>query len=202
MAWDLLKARVSDIVKTNGNQAITGALLQSVLFDVIDTVGAESPNANTGWGMYQDTNHTSAAPFVLPLNTQALLPNNAGIKVESQLPLDVPNGFYNNATQRINGRNGDGLLVSIEFKARPTSNAADVRLKVTIDINGAIGEIYPIEQTLGKGLNEEHFILMTFGGYTLDTWEQYGGRVLVESVNSPIDIYDIRYVLTRTHKAR
>lgn len=39
MAWTTLKAAVAAIIKTNGNQEITGALLQSVLLSIIDNVG-------------------------------------------------------------------------------------------------------------------------------------------------------------------
>ena len=42
MAWTDLKAAVAEVVKTNGTQAITGALLQSTLSSIIDQVGANA----------------------------------------------------------------------------------------------------------------------------------------------------------------
>ena len=42
MAWTDLKAAVAAVVKTNGTQAITGALLQSALSSIIDQVGANA----------------------------------------------------------------------------------------------------------------------------------------------------------------
>lgn len=39
MAWTALKAAVAEVIKTNGNQEITGAILQSVLLSIIDNVG-------------------------------------------------------------------------------------------------------------------------------------------------------------------
>lgn len=101
----------------------------------------------------------------------------------------------------ITGRNGDGLAITIEFKVRPTSAASDVRIQVTIDIGGAVGEIYPRDFALAKGNGFEHYYLSSFTGYTLDTWETNGGKIKVEPFNSNVEIYDIRYVLTRTHKA-
>lgn len=50
-----LKQAVSDVIKTNGNQEITGAILQNALLTIISTVGANStfagiatPNTNPG----------------------------------------------------------------------------------------------------------------------------------------------------------
>lgn len=42
MAWTDLKAAVAAVIKTNGTQSITGALLQSTLNSIIDQVGANS----------------------------------------------------------------------------------------------------------------------------------------------------------------
>jgi len=55
MAWTDLKASVAAVIKTNGNQEITGALLQSTLNSIIDQVGANAsykgvaiPSTNPG----------------------------------------------------------------------------------------------------------------------------------------------------------
>lgn len=40
--WDILKRAISDVVKTNGNQEITGQLLQQVLFKIVTNVGANA----------------------------------------------------------------------------------------------------------------------------------------------------------------
>lgn len=42
MAWTNLKAAVAAVIRTNGNQEITGALLQSTLNSIIDQVGGGS----------------------------------------------------------------------------------------------------------------------------------------------------------------
>lgn len=42
MAWNDLKTAVAAVIRTNGNQEITGALLQSTLNSIIDQVGANS----------------------------------------------------------------------------------------------------------------------------------------------------------------
>ena len=154
----------------------------------------------TGWGVYSDTTYTTGSPFLVTAGTPAqALPNNAGSKIETQLPSDIAT-FYDGTV--ITGRNGDGIMIMMEFQCRPTTNATDVRIKTSIDIGGAVGEIYPFEFSLGKGLGVEHFFLKSTLAYTLDTWETNGGTVLVEAFNSNIEVYNIRYLISRTHKAK
>lgn len=165
----------------------------------VSDVAAGNPQNITGWGDYADTVYTTGSPFSVATGDGLVdLPNNAGTKVESQLPYDVAT-FYNGTT--ITGRNGDGLLITIEFKVRPTSAASNARVYVSIDIGGTVGEIYSRDFSLTKGSGVEHFYLSSFGAYTLNTWQTNGGTVKVQAINSAIEIYDIRYVLTRTHKA-
>lgn len=153
-----------------------------------------------GWAVYNDTTYTTGSPFTITSGApKQALPNNAGSKIETQLPTDVTT-FYDGTV--ITGRDGDGVLITIEFKARPTSTASDVRLFTSLDIGGAIGEIYPNEFFLTKGVGVEHYFLKTISAYNLDTWETNGAQFLVESFNSDIEIYDIRFIITRTHKAR
>lgn len=53
--YEQLKQAVSDVIKTNGNQEITGEIMQNALLTIISTVGANStfagiatPNTNPG----------------------------------------------------------------------------------------------------------------------------------------------------------
>ena len=160
---------------------------------------SKSSSDYTGWGDYADTQFTSAAPGNVAANTLYFMPNNAGNTVDSQKPIDI-NTFYDTANQTITGRNGDGLNVTIEFKLRPTTNN-DTRVTLGIDIGGTVGEIYTRDFVLTRGQNQEHYYLSSFNAYTLGTWEANGGRVLIRSTHA-VQVYDIRYVLTRTHKAR
>ncbi len=162
-------------------------------------IAANSVNDYTGWAVYNDTQFTSASPGVVAANTIYYLPNNAGSKIESQKPIDVVT-FYDESTGQITGRDGDGLNVVIEFKLRPRTNN-DTRVTLGIDIGGSVGEIYTRDFVLTRGVGQEHYYLSSFNAYTLGTWEANGGRVLIRSTFS-VEVYDIRYVLTRTHKAR
>lgn len=55
-------------------------------------------------------------------------------------------------------------------------------------------------QRAGKE-NIEHGVTISVAGYTRDTWEANGGTFYIRC-NAAVDIYDIRFVLTRTHKSR
>lgn len=155
---------------------------------------------DTGWAQYTDTQYTAASPFSVVANTSTNLPNNAGNTLEIQKPRDV-SSFYDAATQKILGRNGDGLAWSIEMKVTASVAAADY-VKLSIDIGGTVGEIYPYFQTLPLGTGEAMTLVYPIpAAYTLGTWEANGGQVKIFS-DGAITVHDIRYVFTRTHKAR
>lgn len=153
----------------------------------------------TGWADYVDNQYTSANPFDLAGGVEYTLPNNAATTRDSQKPIDVTT-FYDSSNSTITGRNGDGINIVIEFKAKPKTSSV-TRVTLALDLGGSVGKIYPRDFVLAKGSNVEHFYLSSFNAYTLGTWETNGATVKVSS-SSASEIYDIRYVITRTHKAR
>lgn len=155
-------------------------------------------NSVTGWADYVDTEYTTGSPFVLTSGQKATLPMNGGTIRDLYLPGEI-DSLFNRADTAIIGREGDAIAINIEFQVRPTSAATDIRVKTTIDIGGAVGEIYPREQSLTKGNGVEHFYLTTTGAYTLDTWEANGGKIKVEAINGPVEIYNIRVVVFILH---
>ncbi|MCF7560890.1 hypothetical protein L3X39_09610 [Sabulilitoribacter multivorans] len=161
--------------------------------------GGNNSNDYTGWGDYVDGVYTSASPLTLSAGNKITLPNNATTIRDSQKPIDVTE-FYNSTNSTITGRDGDGINIVIEFKIRPTANQT-TKITVAIDIGAPVGEIYIRDFITSKGVGVEHYYLSSFSGYTLGTWETNGGTVKIESDYSA-EIYDIRYVITRTHKAR
>lgn len=169
-------------------------------------VGGDKINDNfielygkTGWAQYTDTQYTDVSPFAITADTKVTLPNNAGDVLDIQKPLYIPT-FYDEVGQVITGRNGDGISWSIELKVVPSVSADFVEL--SIDIGGAVGEIYTSDYAFPKGANVVRNIIYAIpSAYTLGTWEANGGAVKIVS-NGACDIYGIRYVITQTHKAR
>lgn len=155
----------------------------------------------TGWEDYSETgnyisiaNGDSAVFFVSPTSS-----------VTSQTPIDlIAKGetLYNVADSVITGRYGDGISITLEMIVVPTSSATDTRVRWAIDIGGAIGVIYQMEQTLTKGNGALHYVLSTTNAYTLDTWEANGGKIWIWATNGPIQIQSRRIVIHRVHKGR
>lgn len=163
----------------------------------------ESIAGRTGWAQYEDSQYTEVAPFSLVANQDVLLPNNGLTKIETQKPTDVTS-FYNGT--KITGRNGDGIMITVEFTALPTS-AATTYIEVWFDITGGTGTpsnlavLYKRIISFPKGNGIARPINFTVTGYTLGTWETNGAEVKVRS-NGTASLHTIRYVITRTHKAQ
>lgn len=161
--------------------------------------GTRRANDDSGWADYSDTQYTDGAPFLLAANVDTVLPNNGGAGVRTQAPLGVE--MYKDG--KITGRNGDGLAITLEMKGWPISGGGGAAslLEIWIDIGGAVGELYRRPISFPKGVGITRTITFTTIGYTLGTWEQNGGTIYVRS-DGDVELFDIRYVLTRTHKAR
>lgn len=150
---------------------------------------------DTGWAQYADTQYTQGSPFSVLADTDTDLPNNGANAIQTYMPRDV-NTMY--ADGKITGRSGDGLLITVDFSCVPTS-AATTLLEVWIDIGAPVGELYRRLISFPKGNGVVRPINFTVSGYSLDTWEANGGTVKVRT-DGPASIYNVRYVLTRTHR--
>lgn len=157
---------------------------------------AASGVAASGWSQYADTEYTSGAPLSIVADTDTVLPNNAGNVIETQKPADVTT-FYDGSV--ITGRDGDGLMITLDLMSVPQSAGATY-IEFWFDIGGAVGPLYRRIVSFPKGNGVVRPINFTVAGYTLNTWEANGATVYCRS-NGPVNLYDIRYVLTRTHKA-
>ena len=149
---------------------------------------------DTGWGQYSDTQYTSTA-FSVAANVDTALPNNKGGVIESYKPADVTT-FYDGSV--ITGRTGDSMTITIDMSALPTS-ATTTLLEVWFDIGGSFGELYRRLISFPKGNGIVRPINFTVGVYSLDTWAANGASVFCRA-NGPVDLSNIRYVITRTHR--
>lgn len=192
--------RINKIIADDINEikASVNDLYDAVDQNTLDILGLKGA---TGWAVYFDTQYTSGSPLSLTGETQVNLPNNAGTKIESQIPTYITK-MYDELTQKVIGRNGDGLNLTISFAVRPTT-AALTRITVVPDIGGLIGEIedYKDDHVFSKGNGVVQRYLSSFDAYTLDTWEANGAQLKVEASHA-CEIYGIRYLFTATHKAR
>lgn len=150
----------------------------------------------TGWGQYSDTANTCAGtPFAIAADTDTNVPNNAGSVIETYKPRDVTT-FYDGTV--ITGRTGDGLLITVDMIANPTS-VSTTYAEVWFDIGAPVGELYRRIITFPKGNGVIRPINFTVAGYTLNTWEANGATVRIRT-NGTATICDVRYIITRTHR--
>lgn len=199
-------------VSYNGEEKLFGPFSKTEGFEIESTLGPidyvtrpyvagqdDIAPAWTGWVNITDGLYTEGSPFQPPTGQWThMVFGNANV-LDTQKPLDVDE-LFDLVSSTITGRAGDGIAVTIEFTAEPTT-ATQTFLEAAIDIGGAVGRIYPRTLTFPKGQGNPRTISFSFNGYTLDTWEANGGK-LVFNPNAAIDIYGARIVVHRTHKAR
>lgn len=79
--WTKLKKAIADVIKTNGGQEITGAIMQQTLMSIVDNMGS---NAQFGGVAVPSTvpADTDGSVFYLA-STQGIYPNFSGIKVDA-----------------------------------------------------------------------------------------------------------------------
>ena len=79
--WTKLKKAIADVIKTNGNQEITGAIMQQTLMSIVDNVGS---NAQFGGVAVPSTvpADTDGSVFYLA-STKGTYPNFNNIEVDA-----------------------------------------------------------------------------------------------------------------------
>lgn len=147
----------------------------------------------SGWGDYVDTTYTQGSPQLITGNTDTILINNAGAGVRAQ----EPEGVVFVADNKIVGRFGESIAMSIEFIMTPTESATTL-CEVWFDIGGSIGQLYRRPFTFPKGQGVERKITFTQLGYTYDTWVANGASVYVRT-NGNASVYGTRFLINRGH---
>ncbi len=178
-------------------QEITGTFThrKTVSVPTVTTVSGA-----TGWASYKDNQYTEQNPFRLLAGVETVLPNNAGIVLEDQLPVGVPR-FYDAATQKlIADRSGDGMNYQFVMLARPT--VANAKIDFGVDIGGSFGKIFNSNYTVAvdAGVVDKVYIPVA-GGYAGDTFFQNGGQVKV-TASQDVDVWGMTYIPSRYHQAR
>lgn len=156
----------------------------------------------TGWANHADTQYTTGSRLSVTANIDTNLPNNRGSVIESQKPIDI-SAFYDGTV--ITGRNGDDIIISIDFTVVP-NEVGTTLIEVWLDITGGTGtplnlaNLYRRAFNFPKGTGVERKISFSQSGYTLGTWQDNGAVVKVRT-NGAASIFDVGYIIKRTHKA-
>lgn len=203
-------------VKISGLGALAGAdLADNDLFPVVDTSATLTKKItppelltglrnvtngiitqqDLGWGNYADTVYTTSSRLTLSDGVATALPNNKGSVLETYKPTDIAT-FYNGTV--ITGRQGEGLMITIDMQMEPQVGANYV--EVWFDIGGSVGELYRQARSFPKGTGNAFGYICTTAVYTLDTWQANGATVYAQVTGGSLEIWDIRYVIHRLSK--
>lgn len=151
-----------------------------------------------GWAQYSDTVYTTGSPFAIAEGVTASIPNNAGSVIDQYLPLGV-SSFYD-GTKIQPDSIGDYCIVTIRFEA--TCSKANGYAMLSIDIGGALGQIFKNTIDFPKGIGVLHPFSVTLPCYMLDTFKANGGIVKLEAQLGDLTLATITYQIARVFSAQ
>jgi hypothetical protein len=187
----------TDLSKTGSGYlseyATDGTLLESALtvadFDTLQRL--------TGWAQYTDDQYTSVSPLNVAAGDTVTLFNNAASTITSDLPIGI-DSLWNRTDSTIIGQYvGDAYTIRIDFTAESSSN--DGYFDLGVDIGGTQNIIFQRIYAFPKGQDTPHRFSSTNAIYTLDTFIANGGKIKIIGGVGTTEIYDVNFVITRTH---
>ena len=134
---------VQGIQGVQGEKGISSKTISDILFNTDQRLkitysdgtfvnSTNIPPTKSGWATYKDSQYTDTSPYILPANTQSVVPNNATDKVEF-LPSDVPS-FYNVANQKYLLKDSSGFYsVRIRFKTSGNTQQSFINVSMSKD---------------------------------------------------------------------
>lgn len=151
----------------------------------------------SGWARYDDTQYTSAAPYVITGETPFTVSNNAGSVINNKIHSAIP--FYNASTQKIQAEGeNDVYILTFAFKA-DISNANGY---MDIYLEGGNGTPYDrVHSTIAfpKGNGVEHIFAINLVYYADSDVVANGLSLKVEASHNG-NIYDVIYFVQCTQK--
>jgi hypothetical protein len=151
-----------------------------------------------GWANYADSVWTEQSPFSILAGNTAVLDNNANTNIEAYLPIGVST-FYDGLNNKILAENiGDSYTISVRFRAKTSIN--NDYFDIGLDIGGPLNFILTESKVFHKGINEEQIFNITFVVFSLNTFVVNGGQIKISAKTGNLSIYDIDYLIVRTHK--
>lgn len=165
----------------------------TVTYTDTTTVTSDAPPQQYGWGSYKDGVYTDASPLVIATNTQVVLPNSAGVKLEENLPTAVTT-FYNPTTQKYLLQDPQGFYsVRVRFKVQAGSQADYINVSMSKDTT----ENPYSEDRMVRGDNLIHdmnFSTVMYGDVPLAT---NGLTIRVKTFGRAMSIYNIEVTVSK-----
>lgn len=157
------------------------------------TVTSDTPPSTTGWASYKDGTYTDASPLVIAPNTQVVLPNSAGIAIETNLP-DSVTTFYNSVNQKYLLQDPEGFYsVRVRFKVQAGSQSDYINVSMSKDTT----ENPYSEDRLVRGdslIHDMNFSTVMYGDTPLST---NGLTIRVKTYSRQMSIYNIEVTVSK-----
>ena len=156
------------------------------------TTKSDIPPNQYGWATYKDSQYTDATPYIIPINTQVVIPNNATNKVEV-LPTGVTT-FYNPTNQKYLLADSDGFYsVRVRFKVASGSQQTFLNLSMSKDTT----EVPYSEDKILRGdslIQNVHFETVVYGDSALAS---NGLTISVKTYDRAVNIYNIEVTIAK-----
>ena len=153
-----------------------------------------------GWAFYKDNAYTELSPLVSYNDVVYIGNDGLGATTEKSY---LPNtGELWDATNNkiIASGIGDAFVIRVDFKAKAQKNFS--YFSIGIDIGGG-SPIVIVEKTLSmiKGINVEETFSETFLGFSLNTFNENGGKIFIDTTSdgSNISVYDISLNIAKVY---
>lgn len=157
------------------------------------TVTSDTPPKQYGWATYKDGVYTDTTPLTIAANTQVVLPNSAGEKIETNLPASVGT-FYNSTTQKYLLQDPQGFYsVRVRFKVQAGSQEDYINVSMSKDTT----ENPYSEDRMVRGdslIHDMNFSTVMYGDDPLAT---NGLTIRVKTFSRAMSIYNIEVTVSK-----
>ena len=155
---------------------------------------SNTPSNTLGWASYKDALYTSSNKLTVAPNTTVVLPNNAGVTIQTSLPVGV-SSLYNQSTQKI--------LVSDNY------SMFGVRLRFKVVNSGSVAEFINIsldKSTTDVPFSDDKIIRTDTNPQTIDVSTQIysdavtlanGLTARIKTASQSIQVYDVEFVISK-----
>ena len=187
------QTEVNDVNIEQGAMLVTDeSLFMGFNSEQVRVYPPQSDKMGLGWARYDDTQYTSASPYLFTTDA-FVVPNNAGNVIDTHIHSDIE--YYSNNKIKSEFEN-DVYIITIAFKAS-ISNANGY---LDLYLEGGNGTPYDRIRdtvTFPKGNDVEHTFAKTFQFYADDDVVTNGLSIKMLASHSG-NIHDVIYFIQRT----
>ncbi len=192
------ESRLPDLNTEQGAMMVTDeALYMGFNGEKVIVYPPQADAMGLGWARYDDTEWTSLNKKSLAIDTEIVLPNNAGNVINTHI--HSPKAFYNGTTQKIQAVNdSDVYILTIVFKYS-AANANQTYLELNMEGgNGTPYDRLSADITFPKGNDVAHNYHGVFQYYSDSSFVASGSQMKITAIGGTAQVWDIIYFIQRT----